>query len=94
MNDSTFGWSSTTTFIAYLLILRQVKMSTSAAITHTAFVGSTAAVISPAPNAITVPQLLHRLITITSVYTTPRGAECDRHIAFWARYCYNGLIQK
>ena len=82
MNDSTFGWSSTTTFIAYLLILRQVMMSTSAAITHTAFVGRTAAVINPAPNAITVVQLLHRLITITSVYTTPDSVECERNIAF------------
>ena len=43
-------------------MLRQVMMSAIAAITHTAFVGRTAAVINPAPKAIAVEQLLHRLM--------------------------------
>jgi len=49
----------------YPLIERQVKIKTSAAITHTAFVGRHAAVISPAPNAIGAKQDLHLLIIIT-----------------------------
>ena len=40
-------------------------MRTSAAMTHTAFVGKTAAVISPAPNAIGAIQDLHLLMFIT-----------------------------
>lgn len=49
----------------YPLMLRQVKIKTSAAITHTAFAGRIAAAISPAPNAIGVIQDLHLLIIIT-----------------------------
>ena len=44
---------------------RQVKIRTRAAITHTAFVGRIAAVISPAPNAIGARHDLHLLIIIT-----------------------------
>lgn len=49
----------------YPLMLRQVKIRTRAAITHTALVGRIAATISPAPNAIGVIQDLHLLIIIT-----------------------------
>lgn len=49
----------------YLLMDKQVKMRTIAAITHTAFVGRIAAVISPAPNAIGAIQDLHLLMFIT-----------------------------
>ena len=49
----------------YLLMDKQVKMRTTAAITHTAFVGRIAAVISPAPNAIGAIQDLHLLMFIT-----------------------------
>lgn len=49
----------------YLLMDKQVKMRTSAAITHTAFVGRIAAVISPAPNATGAIQDLHLLMFIT-----------------------------
>lgn len=49
----------------YPLTVRQVKMRTSAAITHTAFVGRIAAVIKPAPKAIGTAQDLHFLIFIT-----------------------------
>ena len=50
---------------SYLLTLRQVQTSTTAAITHTALVGSSAAVISPAAKAIEAVHRLHRLIFIT-----------------------------
>lgn len=46
-------------------MIRQVKIRTRAAITHTAFAGSSAAVIRPAPNAIGAKQDLHLLIIIT-----------------------------
>lgn len=49
----------------YPLIERQVKIRTSAAMTHTAFAGSIAAAISPAAKAIGVIQDLHLLIFIT-----------------------------
>ena len=48
----------------YPLTVRQVTMRTSAAMTHTAFVGRIAATIKPAPNAIGAAQDLHFLIFI------------------------------
>lgn len=58
---------------SYLLTLRQVQMSTQAATTHTALVGRIEAAISPAPKAIAVAQLLHRLIFITLYILRSRG---------------------
>ena len=57
---------------SYLLMLRQVIMSTTAAIIHTAFAGSTAAVNSPAAKAIEAVQRLHRLIYITLIILLTR----------------------
>ena len=48
-----------------LLTLRQVHMSTIAAITHTALVGSREAAIRPAAKEIGAAHCLHRLIYIT-----------------------------
>ena len=82
MKPSIFGWSSTTTFIAVPLLgdhLRraiQVKIRTSAAITHTALVGSSDATNSPAENAIGIEQLLHRLMILTSLYLTQISKKC------------------
>lgn len=50
---------------SYLLELRQVMMSTIAAITHTAFAGSIAAVSRPAENATAAVQRLRHFIIIT-----------------------------
>lgn len=53
-------------FHGYLLHDKHVMMSTSAAITHTALVGSIDATISPAPNASGIRHDLHMVILITS----------------------------
>ena len=56
----------------------QVTIRTTAAITHTAFAGKSAAVSNPAAKAIGTLQLLHLLMIITSLYTTPRLQKCYR----------------
>ena len=54
----------------------QVTISTIAAITHTALVGSSDATSSPAEKAIGKLQLLHCLMIITSFHLTQIIAEC------------------
>lgn len=50
------------------LLVKQVMMSTIAAITHTAFVGSIEAVRSPSPKEIAVAQLFLRHLIFITLY--------------------------
>lgn len=63
-------------FRRYRRRVMQVMIRTIAAITHTAFVGRIDATINPAEKAIGVEQLLHLLMIITSVHSTPRSKKC------------------
>lgn len=67
MNDNTFGFSISTTFIRYLLQLMQVITSVTAAITHTRFFGKIADTNSPTPNASGVLQLKRQLFIIITL---------------------------